>query len=107
MASAQDSQATSTTHLPVEAVARATREAKQDGIFAGLSAGLVGALIGQRFYKFNRNKTILCGVVTGALVGYQFTQIFLTSNLARLRVEQAQLAKADAAEQPSGAEPGV
>ncbi|GJE98004.1 hypothetical protein PsYK624_142260 [Phanerochaete sordida] len=107
MASAQESQPANTTNLPVEAVAAATREAKHDGIFAGLSSGLLGALIGQRFYKFDRNKTILCGVVTGILVGYQFTQIFTSSNLARLRVEQARLAKAETAEQPSGAEPAV
>lgn len=31
-------------------------------------------------------------------MGYQFTQIFLTSNLARLRAEQAQLAKTQSAE---------
>lgn len=75
------------------------------------------AIIGSRLYRLDRNKTILCGIgkcpspvprsarrstchadaspATGVLVGYQFTQIFLASNLARLRTEQAQLAQAN------------
>lgn len=90
------SQASTTATLPVEAVARCSKDAKKDGIFAGLSSGLVGAIIGSRLYRLDRNKTILCGIATGVLAGYQFTQIFLASNLARLRAEQAQLAQANA-----------
>ncbi|KIP07326.1 hypothetical protein PHLGIDRAFT_19192 [Phlebiopsis gigantea 11061_1 CR5-6] len=98
MASAQATQPAATASLPVDAVARCTRDAQKDGIFAGLSAGLVGAIIGQRLYRFDRNRAILAGVVTGILAGYQFTQVFLASNLARLRQEQAQLARANDAE---------
>ncbi|KAL4254900.1 hypothetical protein ABKN59_004323 [Abortiporus biennis] len=71
-----------------EAYDRCRREARRDGIFAGMSAGLVGAIIGSRFFKFNRNTTLVCGVVTGVLAGYQFTQGFLSTNLARLQHEQ-------------------
>ncbi|KAI0085688.1 hypothetical protein BDY19DRAFT_908898 [Irpex rosettiformis] len=84
--------------LPIDAVARCTREAQKDGIFAGLSSGLAGAIIGSKFYRLNRNQTILCGIATGVLAGYQFTQVFLASNLARLRAEQAQLVKAQTSE---------
>ncbi|EPS99650.1 hypothetical protein FOMPIDRAFT_1147292, partial [Fomitopsis schrenkii] len=78
-----------TSGLPADAVERCTKEARKDGIFAGLSAGLVGAILGSKFFKFNRNTTIICGILTGALSGWQFTQAFTASNLARLRVELA------------------
>ena len=35
---------------------------------------------------------------TGILAGYQFTQVFLASNLARLRAEQEQLNRAKSTE---------
>ncbi|KAL6301035.1 hypothetical protein BKA93DRAFT_739458 [Sparassis latifolia] len=75
--------------LPIDAVADCTRQAQRDGIFAGVSAGLVGTILGSRLFRFNRNTTILCGIVTGVLSGYQFTQAFLSSNLARLKAEHA------------------
>ncbi|KAI0761632.1 hypothetical protein BD413DRAFT_237314 [Trametes elegans] len=84
--------------LPIDAVARATREAQRDGIFAGLSAGLVSAILGARLFRLNRNAIILCGVVTGVVSGYQFTQGFLAANMIRLEQEKARLDK-QAAEQ--------
>ncbi|PCH33181.1 hypothetical protein WOLCODRAFT_147291 [Wolfiporia cocos MD-104 SS10] len=65
------------------------QEARRDGLFAGLSAALAGAILGNKLFRFNRNTTIVCGGVTGVLSGYQFYQGFLASNLARLRAEQA------------------
>ncbi|RPD58498.1 hypothetical protein L226DRAFT_527798 [Lentinus tigrinus ALCF2SS1-7] len=79
--------------LPIDAVAEATRQAQRDGVFAGLSSGLVSAILGSRFFRLNRNATILCGVVTGIVSGYQFTQGFLATNIARLEAEKARLDK--------------
>ncbi|KAI0666198.1 hypothetical protein C8Q78DRAFT_1083142 [Trametes maxima] len=77
--------------LPIDAVARATREAQRDGVFAGLSSGLVSAILGSKLFRLNRNATVLCGVVTGVISGYQFTQGFLAANIARLEKEKARL----------------
>ncbi|KAH7906955.1 hypothetical protein BJ138DRAFT_991570, partial [Hygrophoropsis aurantiaca] len=66
-------------------------EARRDGAFAGLTSGLTGgkatfnSLLGSKVMGFNRNKTIFCGVLTGLLSGYFFTQAFLSSNMSRLR----------------------
>ncbi|KAI0757465.1 hypothetical protein C8Q80DRAFT_1216093 [Daedaleopsis nitida] len=79
--------------LPVDAVAQATRQAQRDGIFAGLSSALVSAIVGSKFFRLNRNATILCGVATGIVSGYQFTQGFLATNIARLHAEKARLDK--------------
>ncbi|OBZ78677.1 hypothetical protein A0H81_00253 [Grifola frondosa] len=88
--SSQDSEVAAQTPspLPVDAVARCTREAQRDGIFAGVTSGLASVILGSKVFRLNRNATILCGVVTGVLAGYQFTQAFLSSNLARLKAEQ-------------------
>ncbi|KAI0697155.1 hypothetical protein BC835DRAFT_1270868, partial [Cytidiella melzeri] len=72
------------------------QDAQKDGIFAGLSSGLVGAIIGSKLYRLNRNSTLICGIATGVLAGYQFTQVFLASNLARLRAEQMHIGTAKA-----------
>ncbi|KAG2072989.1 hypothetical protein BDR04DRAFT_1152870 [Suillus decipiens] len=74
--------------------AAAWKEARRDGIFAGLTSGLAGgditfhlavtALVGSKFMGFGRNKTIISGALTGLLSGYFFTQAFLSSNMARL-----------------------
>ncbi|EMD41467.1 hypothetical protein CERSUDRAFT_90034 [Gelatoporia subvermispora B] len=74
-----------------EALEWCRQDALKEGIYAGLSAGLVSAILGSKLFRFNRNTTILCGVVTGVLSGYQFTQGFYASNVARLRAEQRQL----------------
>ncbi|CAL1696817.1 unnamed protein product [Somion occarium] len=86
MASQSDAEKT-TTKLPIDVVARCTREAQKDGLFAGLSAGLVGAIVGSKLFRFNRNTTIVCGAVTGVLAGYQFSRAFLSSKLAVLEAE--------------------
>ncbi|KAF8551918.1 hypothetical protein OG21DRAFT_1444367 [Imleria badia] len=62
----------------------AIREAHRDGAFAGLTSGLTGALVGSRLMGLNRNKTIFCGVLTGLLAGYFFTQAFEASNTSRI-----------------------
>ncbi|KAI0802996.1 hypothetical protein BC629DRAFT_1591102 [Irpex lacteus] len=106
--------------LPLDAVARCTKDAKRDGLFAGVTSGLlrlllfmwemiirllidivsIVAIIGSKFYRLNRNQLILCGVATGALAGYQFTQVFLATNLARLRAEMAQLGREVGSSEP-------
>ncbi|CCL98933.1 uncharacterized protein FIBRA_00940 [Fibroporia radiculosa] len=82
-------------NLPTDAVVRCSKEARKDGLFAGLSAGLAGAILGSKVFRFNRNTAIICGLLTGALSGYQFTQAFLSSNLARMRAELASQAKSE------------
>lgn len=74
----------------------ATKEARRDGMFAGLTAGLTGALLGSKLLRFNRNQTIVCGVLTGALSGYFFTRAFLSSRLAVLKKNLAQQTSSDA-----------
>ncbi|EIN13174.1 hypothetical protein PUNSTDRAFT_117074 [Punctularia strigosozonata HHB-11173 SS5] len=83
------------------AVAECYRQARRDGVFAGASAGLVGAIVGSRLFRFNRTNTILSFALTGLLSGWQFTLAFQNTNLARLRAEQAAAAarlKQDAAD---------
>ncbi|KAI9059546.1 hypothetical protein FKP32DRAFT_1579474 [Trametes sanguinea] len=100
--SSENNKSTETPHgLPLEAVVRATREAKRDGIFAGLSSGLVSAILGSKLFRLNRNATILCGVLTGVVSGYQFTQGFIAANMARLQQEKARLDKAAAEQDPT------
>ncbi|KAI9445575.1 hypothetical protein H4582DRAFT_937898 [Lactarius indigo] len=95
--------------LPIDAVARANGNARRDGTFAGLTAGLLGgplpfsshsfhtcrlnttprlAIIGSRL-GLSRNKTFIAGTITGILSGYQFTQGFAAANMSRLRAEVA------------------
>ncbi|KII86253.1 hypothetical protein PLICRDRAFT_43829 [Plicaturopsis crispa FD-325 SS-3] len=80
--------------LPADDVARCISDARQDGIYGGLSSGLLSALIGQKFMKFGRYQTVFCGVLTGALSGYLFTQAFLESNLAKLQAQEMARIKA-------------
>ncbi|KAF9231601.1 hypothetical protein BU15DRAFT_17726, partial [Melanogaster broomeanus] len=61
------------------------QEARRDGIFAGLTSDLTGALLGSRLMGFSRNKSIFCGVLTGLLSGYFFTQAFEASNISRIK----------------------
>ncbi|KAI0327294.1 hypothetical protein GY45DRAFT_1327773 [Cubamyces sp. BRFM 1775] len=99
--SEENNQSASPKGLPVDAVARASRDARRDGVFAGLSSGLVSAIIGSKLFRLNRNATILCGLVTGIVSGYQFTQGFLAANLARLEQEKAKLDKMAAEQGPT------
>ncbi|EGN94198.1 hypothetical protein SERLA73DRAFT_188815 [Serpula lacrymans var. lacrymans S7.3] len=69
-------------------IAHNRREAQRDGAFAGLTSGLAGALLGSKVMGFGRNKTIVCGIFTGALSGYYFTQAFFSSNVSRLKPRQ-------------------
>ncbi|KAH0838691.1 hypothetical protein J3R83DRAFT_7019, partial [Lanmaoa asiatica] len=59
-------------------------QARRDGVFAGLTSGLTGVLVSSRLMGLNRNKTIFCGVLTGVLSGYFFTQAFEASNMSRI-----------------------
>ncbi|KAG6828740.1 hypothetical protein H0H92_006878 [Tricholoma furcatifolium] len=66
--------------LPPDALSRVVKEARKEGVFAGLTSGLASgehnfhnrdtvkfiflillAVIGQRLMRFNRNKTLFCG----------------------------------------------
>ncbi|KZS90074.1 hypothetical protein SISNIDRAFT_488608 [Sistotremastrum niveocremeum HHB9708] len=77
--------------LPVDQLGRANRLAQKDAIFAGLTAGLVGAIIGGQFFKFGRNKTILTGIATGVISSYFFAQGFLSTRLAALEQQERDL----------------
>ncbi|KAJ1310778.1 hypothetical protein OPQ81_009299 [Rhizoctonia solani] len=63
---------------------RCNKEAQKDGTFAGVTAGLLGALIGSRAFGFNRNMSIFTGLLTGVGSGYYFSRAFLSSRLAQL-----------------------
>ncbi|KAI9509874.1 hypothetical protein F5148DRAFT_1282527 [Russula earlei] len=78
--------------IPIDAVARANGNAWRDGAFAGLTAGLIGAIIGSRL-GLSRTNTYIAGTITGILSGYQFTQGFAASNMSRLRAEVAAAAQ--------------
>ncbi|KIM81847.1 hypothetical protein PILCRDRAFT_8502 [Piloderma croceum F 1598] len=77
--------------IRLELLLEAKKEARRDGVFAGATSGLAAALLGQKLLSFNRNTTLFCGVVTGALSGYFFTQGFLSSNMARLHAQETAL----------------
>ncbi|KAJ7608508.1 hypothetical protein DFH06DRAFT_192032 [Mycena polygramma] len=78
--------------LPADAEEQAIQGAKRDAIFAGMSAGLVSAVIGSRFMGFGRAQMILSAVGSGALAGYYFNQAFVTANMAELTKEKERLA---------------
>jgi hypothetical protein len=71
-----------------DALLQARKAARKDGVFAGLSSGLASAIIGGRFMALSRNKTIFCGVATGLISGYLFTQAFTDTAVARVRAER-------------------
>ncbi|KAF9481251.1 hypothetical protein BDN70DRAFT_876570 [Pholiota conissans] len=77
--------------LPPDALERVTLEARKEGVFAGLTSGLASAVIGGRLFGFKRNTTLFCGVLTGVLSGYLFTQAFRDTAIAQLHAEQARL----------------
>lgn len=78
--------------LPPDAEDRVIREARKEGVFAGLTSGLASAIIGSHLMRFNRNTTIFCGVVTGILSGYYFTKALTDTAVAQLRAEQVRQA---------------
>ncbi|OJT08514.1 hypothetical protein TRAPUB_588 [Trametes pubescens] len=63
-------------------------------------ASVDAAILGSKLFRLNRNATILCGVATGVISGYQFTQGFLLANIARLEQEKARLDKQAAEQDP-------
>ncbi|TEB18883.1 hypothetical protein FA13DRAFT_1802810 [Coprinellus micaceus] len=72
-------------------VEKALTEANKEGVFAGLTGGLASAVIGGRLLKFNRNTTIFCGILSGALSGYYFAEASRNTAVAQLRAEDARL----------------
>jgi len=86
----------------LDALARAKKEARKDGAFAGLSAALAGGIIGSKLFRFSRYTTLFCGALTGVLAGHQFTQGFMSSNLAKLEAEAAHMRKSALQQQSEG-----
>ncbi|KAJ7458889.1 hypothetical protein FB451DRAFT_1272777 [Mycena latifolia] len=78
--------------LPPDAEDQAIQAARRDAIFAGMSAGLVSAVIGSRFMGFGRIQMILSGVGSGGLSGYFFNRAFLAANMADIKKEKERLA---------------
>ena len=72
-----------------DALARAKEAGQRDGLFAGLASALTSSVIGGQLMGFNRNKTIFCGVATGIISGYLFTQAFKDTEVARVHAERA------------------
>ncbi|KAF8179158.1 hypothetical protein BJ912DRAFT_983219 [Pholiota molesta] len=77
--------------VPSDAIERVTTEARKEGVFAGLTSGLASAVIGSRLFGFKRNTTLFCGVLTGLLSGYLFTQAFQESAIAQVAAEEARV----------------
>ncbi|KLO17554.1 hypothetical protein SCHPADRAFT_900482 [Schizopora paradoxa] len=86
--------------LNAETVADCSKASKKEGAFAGLTSGLLGGLIGNRFLRFTRNQTILCGILTSVASGYLFTQAFLGSRLAEAKLQQDLLARRNSPPSP-------
>ncbi|KIY73385.1 hypothetical protein CYLTODRAFT_485541 [Cylindrobasidium torrendii FP15055 ss-10] len=73
--------------VPAEAVERAETESRKEAVFAGLASGLTSGVIGNRFFKFDRNKTIMSIVFASGLGGWYFYQAFRATNHRALEVE--------------------
>jgi len=86
--------------LPPDAEARVILEARKEGIFAGLTSGLVSAIIGSRLFGFKKNVSFFCGALSGVLAGYFFTKAFKDTALAQLRVEEARLRLTEQSDNP-------
>ncbi|KAJ3763353.1 hypothetical protein EV361DRAFT_950795 [Lentinula raphanica] len=74
--------------LPSEKVALATKEAKKEGIFAGLTSALASTLIGSKALGLKRYPALACGAITAVLSGYYFTEAFTAAHLAKLERDQ-------------------
>ncbi|KAJ4485243.1 hypothetical protein J3R30DRAFT_3696556 [Lentinula aciculospora] len=70
--------------LAPDAVALATKEARKEGIFAGLTSALVSTLIGSKALGLKRYPALACGAITAVLSGYYFTEAFTVAHLAKL-----------------------
>jgi len=68
----------------MEDMEAAGREANRDALFAGMTAALVGAVIGRHIMGFGRNRTILTGLLTGSFSGFFFSRAFLSSRIAMM-----------------------
>ncbi|EJD04522.1 uncharacterized protein FOMMEDRAFT_167690 [Fomitiporia mediterranea MF3/22] len=88
---ADDASSTEPVKLDKDVLARCARHARREGIVAGLTSGFVGAMIGSRVLRFDRNITLLSGILTGILSGYFFTQAFLGTRIAEAVVRETQL----------------
>ncbi|KAJ4477670.1 hypothetical protein C8J55DRAFT_515240 [Lentinula edodes] len=74
--------------LPPDAVALATKEAKKEGIFAGLTSALASTLVGSKALGLKRYPALACGAITAVLSGYYFTEAFTAAHLAKLERDQ-------------------
>ncbi|KAH6880599.1 hypothetical protein BKA70DRAFT_1575766, partial [Coprinopsis sp. MPI-PUGE-AT-0042] len=74
-------------------VEEALTEANKEGVFAGLTGGLTSAVMGSRLLRFNRNTSVICGILSGVLSGYYFAEALRTTAVAQLRAEDIRLAK--------------
>ncbi|KAG1908822.1 uncharacterized protein F5891DRAFT_28586 [Suillus fuscotomentosus] len=54
----------------VEMMVYRWQEARRDGIFAGLTSGLAGALVGSKSMGFGRNKTIISGACESRIIAH-------------------------------------
>ncbi|KZP32795.1 hypothetical protein FIBSPDRAFT_1036451 [Athelia psychrophila] len=81
---------------------QARKEAQRDGIFAGVTSALTSAIIGQRLMGFGKKTTLFCGLTTGVLSGYYFTQAFVDANLARLTKQEEAIYAAERASKREG-----
>ncbi|KAE9404332.1 hypothetical protein BT96DRAFT_424292 [Gymnopus androsaceus JB14] len=109
----------SSVYLPPDAAALAIKEAKKEGLFAGLTAALASTLIGSKFLGLKRYPSLACGAskclrmvrcsesqdsnipsmstryeadifsVTAVLSGYYFTEAFTAAHLAKIEREMA------------------
>ncbi|KAF7784875.1 hypothetical protein Agabi119p4_1040 [Agaricus bisporus var. burnettii] len=94
--------------LPPDAEARVLKATRKEGFFAGMTGGLASAVLGGKLYRLSRNKTIICGILSGVLSGYLFTQAFSSTALAQLRAEETrrredvqQVSETDAVSHPN------
>ncbi|KIK65862.1 hypothetical protein GYMLUDRAFT_38342 [Collybiopsis luxurians FD-317 M1] len=76
-----------TVQVPPEAKALAIKEAKKEGLFAGLTSALASSLIGSRLLGLKRYPALACGAITAVLSGYYFTEAFTVAHMAKLERE--------------------
>ncbi|KAH8823675.1 hypothetical protein DL96DRAFT_234607 [Flagelloscypha sp. PMI_526] len=76
-------------HLTTEeAKAAAFKDARGEGVFAGLTGGLVSGLVAQRIFKLGRWSVIGSIVVAGVGTGYLFTEALSDVYLTKIREAQ-------------------
>ncbi|KAF9071449.1 hypothetical protein BDP27DRAFT_1322158 [Rhodocollybia butyracea] len=87
--------------LHPEARALAIREARKEGVFAGLTSALASALFGSKVLGLKRYPVLACGAITAVLSGYYFTEAFTEAHLAKMNKELRQRAEAEEKREPN------